>query len=75
VEKPQDRHNFPEVVASAGRYGHNLPEVVPILAAKRRAGWPRSGALAGREAARWLAAKRRAGWPRSGAPADREAAR
>jgi hypothetical protein len=27
-----DRHNFPEVVASAGTGGHKLPEVVPIMA-------------------------------------------
>jgi hypothetical protein len=26
-----DRHNFPEVVASAGIGGHNFPEVVPIM--------------------------------------------
>jgi hypothetical protein len=29
----QDRHNFREVVASARRFGHNLPEVVTILVA------------------------------------------
>jgi hypothetical protein len=27
---PEDRHNFPETVASAGSGDHNLPEVVPI---------------------------------------------
>jgi hypothetical protein len=25
-----DRHNFPEVAASAGGYGHNFREIVPI---------------------------------------------
>jgi hypothetical protein len=33
ADRAQDRHNFPEVVASARRYGHNLPEVVTILVA------------------------------------------
>jgi 2-[(L-alanin-3-ylcarbamoyl)methyl]-2-hydroxybutanedioate decarboxylase len=30
---PQDRHNFPEVVASGAVFDHNLPEVVPIMVA------------------------------------------
>jgi hypothetical protein len=29
--RPQDRHNFPEPVASRPRFGHNFREVVPIL--------------------------------------------
>jgi hypothetical protein len=30
-----DRHNFAEVVASPGFYGHNFPEVVAINCAAR----------------------------------------
>ncbi len=60
---PQDRRNFPETVASGGGFGHNVPEVVPIMDALRAVPTPVCAYVYDRTALRRAAADVRAALP------------
>ncbi len=51
---PQDRHNFPEPVASGPTEDHNFREVVPVGGPRRTAGRPRRTAGRPRRTAGWI---------------------